>query len=166
MGLELSILSGDSTNVAKSVGQRLGINSVYAPLLPEQKLKTLKELGVGTAFVGDGVNDALCLISASMGIALSDASEISRQAGDVILLKNDVLGVVKAIALARAGLGVIRQNLFWAFGYNALCIPVAAGVFAGAGVLLNPAYAALAMGFSSLSVVLNSLRIKRIKIDL
>ena len=112
-------------------------------------------------FVGDGINDALAMKEAMIGVAISNSSDISKDASDIIIIKDDIKALSELFSLGQKALKIIKQNLFWAFCYNALCIPLAAGVFGGAGVFLTPAIAAFAMSSSSVIVVLNSLRLLR-----
>ncbi len=156
------MLTGDNQKVADFVASNLKIKEVFSQILPEQKfeiVKKQKENGV-TVFIGDGVNDALSLKEADCGIAMNSGSDIAKSSGDILLINNDLNGILKIIKASNKTMNIIKQNLFWAFFYNALCIPLAAGVFASFGLLLSPVYAALAMSFSSVSVVLNSLRLK------
>ncbi|NLK66304.1 MAG: heavy metal translocating P-type ATPase [Campylobacteraceae bacterium] len=166
-GVKTVMLTGDNKKVATHIALNLGIENVYSDVLPEEKLsvvKKYKEEGI-TIFVGDGVNDALPLKEADCGVAMSSGSDIAKGAGDILLVNNDLNGVKRVLEMSDKTMRVIKQNLFWAFFYNALCIPVAAGLlYPGFGILLNPAYAALAMGFSSITVVLNSLRLYRGKV--
>jgi Cu+-exporting ATPase len=144
------------------VADDLGIKTVLAEVLPQEKseaIKKLQNLGKKVVFVGDGINDAPSLVQADLGIAMGSAADIAKEAGQIILLGNNLRKVLQAINLSRLTYRVIRQNLFWAFIYNIIAIPLAA--FG----LLSPAIAAGAMAFSSLSVVLNSLRIYRIKTE-
>ncbi|MCR8684833.1 heavy metal translocating P-type ATPase [Campylobacter ureolyticus] len=156
------MLTGDNQKVADFVASNLKIKEVFSQILPEQKfeiVKKQKENGV-TVFIGDGVNDALSLKEANCGVAMNSGSDIAKSSGDILIINNDLNGILKLIKTSDKTMNIIKQNLFWAFFYNALCIPLAAGVFASFGLLLSPAYAALAMSFSSVSVVLNSLRLK------
>jgi Cu+-exporting ATPase len=166
------MLTGDQAAPARAAAEALGIDKVHAGLLPEGKSEILRGLGQGngkathrimTAFVGDGLNDGPALATADAGLALAGGSDLALAAGDILLLSPDLRGVPRAVALARAVLRTIRLNLVWAFGYNVLLIPVAAGVFAPLGLGLNPVLAGGAMGLSSLFVLLNSLRLKRFR---
>ncbi len=161
LGLRVRMISGDTQAAAEAVGAGLGITAVAAGVLPEGKLAAIRDAGEGLAFVGDGINDAPALAAAGVGIAMGTGTDIAIEAGDVVLMTGDPLAVVDAIGLGRATLRNIRQNLLWAFGYNAALIPVAAGVlvpFGGPG--LSPMLAAGAMALSSVFVVSNALRLR------
>ncbi|MGH1599904.1 heavy metal translocating P-type ATPase [Campylobacter majalis] len=167
-GITPIILSGDSDSVVKSVANELGISQHYANKLPDEKFQILKEIqNQGKVlFIGDGINDSLCLKQADVGIAMSSGSDIAKGAGDIVLIKNDLLNVAYTLNLGKKTIRTIKQNLFWAFIYNLICIPVAAGaLYPVFGLLLNPMYGALAMCFSSVNVVLNSIRLRFIKIN-
>ncbi len=164
-GIETWMITGDSERVAKAIAKKAGIQNVLAEVLPEQKAEKVKELknvqGKVVAFVGDGVNDAPALASSDIGIAMGTGTDVAIETAGITLLNRDVASVLTAFNLGRATLSVIKQNLFWAFGYNVVLIPVAMGVlYPFFGLLLNPALAAFAMAASSLSVVGNSLRLK------
>jgi Cu+-exporting ATPase len=165
MGLETVMLTGDNRRTAESVARALGIGRVVAEILPDRKLDEVRALQRGgrrVAMVGDGLNDAPALAQADVGIAMGTGTDVAMEAGTVTLMRGDPVGVATAIALARRTMRVMRQNLFWAFIYNIIGIPVAAGVLYPAfGIRLMPAMAALAMAVSSVSVVLNSLRLRR-----
>ena len=165
LGLRTVVLSGDTARTAKAVAGELGIDEVIAELMPEDKVAALKRLRTGgrrVAFVGDGINDAPALAEADVGIAIGSGTDIAIESADVVLMSGDLRNVPNAIALSRATMRNIRQNLFWAFAYNTALIPVAAGVLYPAfGVLLSPMLAAAAMAFSSVFVVGNALRLRR-----
>ncbi|BAC91988.1 heavy metal translocating P-type ATPase [Gloeobacter violaceus] len=166
-GLEVVMVSGDNRRTAEAIARELGIETVIAEVLPDAKAETVRKLqsaGRTVAFVGDGINDAPALAQADVGIAIGTGTDIAIETGEVILMAGDVGGVPNAIALARTALTNIKVNLFWAFAYNVLLIPVAAGVlYPALGWLLNPVLAAAAMGFSSLFVVSNALRLRRFR---
>jgi Cu+-exporting ATPase len=165
MGLETVLLTGDDHRTAEAVARQVGITQVIAEVLPAGKVEEVKRLQAGrrrAAMVGDGINDAPALAAADVGVALGTGTEIAVEAGDVTLMRGDPRSVADAVALARRTMQVMRQNLFWAFAYNAIGIPVAAGVLYPAfGVLLSPVLASAAMAVSSVSVVTNSLRLRR-----
>ena len=164
LGVEVAMVTGDSQATASAIAARLGIDTVAAEALPETKVDTIRKLGAGKriAFVGDGINDAPALAAANVGVAIGTGTDVAIETGDVVLMSGDTGGVVRAIELSRATMRNIRQNLGWAFGYNILLIPVAAGVFYPAfGMLLSPMLAAGAMALSSVAVVTNALRLRR-----
>jgi Cu+-exporting ATPase len=164
MGIETVMLTGDDRRTAESVARAVGVRRVVAEVLPDRKLEEIRAIQAGgsvVAMVGDGLNDAPALAQADVGIAMGSGTDVAMEAGTITLMRGDPGGVVTAIALARRTMRVIRQNLFWAFIYNVIGIPVAAGVLYPAfGLRLTPAMAAAAMAVSSVSVVVNSLRLR------
>lgn len=164
-GLKTAMITGDNRRTAEAVAAELGLDQVVAEVLPDGKvaaLATLQAQHGRVAFVGDGVNDAPALAAADVGLAMGAGTDIAIESADVVLMRSDLAGVVAAVALSRAVVGNIRQNLAWAFGYNVLLIPLAAGVLYPAfGVQLSPMLAAAAMALSSVSVVSNALRLRR-----
>jgi Cu+-exporting ATPase len=167
-GLRVVMLSGDSRKTAEAVGRLLGIDEVIAEVLPEQKVEAIKSLqtqGRAVAMAGDGINDAPALAQANVGIAMGTGTDVAIESGSVTLVKGDLRGIVKAIHLSRATMRNVKQNLFFAFVYNALGVPIAAGVlYPFFGLLLSPIFAGAAMAMSSVSVVTNALRLRRAKL--
>ena len=167
-GLRLAMVTGDSRTTAEAVARKLGLDEVVADVRPEQKLEIVRRLqseGRIVAMAGDGINDAPALAQANVGIAMGTGTDVAMESADVTLVKGDLTGIVRARRLSDATIRNIKQNLFFAFGYNALGVPIAAGVlYPFFGVLLSPIIAAAAMSFSSVSVVGNALRLRRAKI--
>jgi Cu+-exporting ATPase len=163
MGLQTAMITGDSPATAEAIARDLGIDHVVAGVLPDGKVEAIARLRTrgAVAFVGDGINDAPALASADVGIAIGTGTDIAIEAADVVLISGDLLGVTNALRISQRTIANIRQNLFWAFGYNVLLIPVAAGVlYPLTGMLLSPALAAGAMALSSVFVLSNALRLR------
>jgi len=169
LGLEVIMLSGDQRTTAEAVAQQTGITRVVAELSPEGKVAEIGRLraaGRVVAMVGDGINDAPALAAADLGIAMGGGADVAAQAGDVVIMRNDLVPVASVVRLARRTIRVMRQNLFWAFIYNVVGIPIAAGaLYPAFGLLLSPVLASGAMALSSVSVVGNSLRLRRAVVD-
>jgi len=167
MGIKTVILSGDNNRSAKHIADKLSADEVYSEVLPSEKAEIISEIKHkhGTVMmVGDGINDAPALSSADVGCAIGSGSDIAIEAADLVLMKSDVLDVAAAINLSRVTVKNIKQNLFWAFCYNTVCIPVAAGLLYSLGILMSPMLAGFAMSLSSVCVVSNALRLKLKKI--
>ncbi len=163
MGVKTLLLTGDAQITAEAVARQVGVDDVVAGVLPDQKevrVRELQQAGHRVAMVGDGINDAPALARADVGIAIGAGTDVAISSADVVLMRSDPADVARAIELSRATMRNIKQNLFWALFYNAVCIPVAAGVLVGAGITLNPMIGAAAMGFSSVFVVGNALRLR------
>jgi Cu+-exporting ATPase len=167
LGIDVAILTGDNYKTARAIANKIGVDKVFAEVLPEQKSEKIEELkksGYIVAMVGDGINDAPALAKADVAIAIGSGTEVASATADIILLKDDIKGVLQLIKISSKTYKIIKQNLFWAFFYNIILIPIAAGVlYPFTGLLLKPVFASLSMSFSSILVVTNSLRIKKIK---
>jgi len=168
MGLKIIMCTGDNFRTAESVARELGIDEFKAEVMPDEKIdvvKRLKSQGAIVAMAGDGINDAPALAAADVGIAMGTGTDVAIESAGITLVKGDLMGIVKAIHVSRAVMRNIRQNLFFAFIYNALGVPIAAGVlYPFFGLLLSPMIAGAAMSFSSVSVILNALRLRSIKL--
>jgi Cu+-exporting ATPase len=164
MGLKVIMLTGDNQQTARAIADQAGITDIIAQVLPEQKSARIAELqaqGLKVAMIGDGINDAPALARAEIGIAMGTGIDVAIESGDIVIMQGNLDGVVTAIALSRATMRNIRQNLFWAFAYNVIGIPVAAGLlYIFGGPALNPMIAGAAMALSSVSVVSNALRLR------
>jgi Cu+-exporting ATPase len=165
MGIKVAMLTGDNRTTAEAIARKLGIEKTFPEVLPGQKaevIRKLKDAGEVVGMVGDGINDAPALAEADVGFAIGSGTDIAKEAGGIVLMRDDVTDVVKAIKLSKRVVQKIKQNLFWAFAYNVVLIPVAAGVlYPINGTLLNPIFAAIAMAASSITVTLNSMTLNR-----
>jgi len=169
MGIDVYMITGDNKRTAKAIAKQAGIKNIFAEVLPEDKANYVKKLQEGgkfkVAMVGDGINDSPALAQADIGIAMGSGTDVAMESGNIVLMKNDLLDVPKAIRLSKITMAKIKQNLFWAFFYNAAGVPIAAGVlYTSTGLLLSPVIAGAAMALSSVSVVTNSLLLKRKKL--
>ena len=165
--IEVVMITGDAREVADAVGKELGIDTVLAQVLPEQKVERIKELqaqGKRVAMVGDGVNDAPALVTADIGIAIGAGTNVAVEAGDIVLVRSDPRDVPRIVELSRASYSKMIQNLWWATGYNVIAIPLAAGVLAGVGFVLSPAVAAILMSASTVIVAINAQLLRRVKL--
>jgi len=166
-GIQVVMLTGDNEATAKHIAAQAGITEVIANVLPDQKEAAIRRLQEHSwvAMVGDGINDAPALTRADVGVAIGAGSDIAIDAADVVLMRDDLLEVAAAVRLSRRVIRNIHQNLFWAFFYNVICIPLAAGVYSGLGLVLSPMLGAAAMSLSSVCVVSNALRLNLAKLD-
>ncbi|MGE3551242.1 MAG: heavy metal translocating P-type ATPase, partial [Geobacter sp.] len=165
LGIRTVMITGDHQAVAATVARQVGVDSFEAQVLPGRKQEVVKEYqaqGLTVGMVGDGINDAPALAAADVGIAIGGGTDVAKETGDIVLIRDDLQDAVRAITVGRATLSKVKQNLFWALFYNVIGIPIAAGLFSGWGITLKAEYAGLAMAFSSVSVVLNSLILKRV----
>ena len=169
MGIDVVMLTGDNQQTAQAIAKQVNLTNVVAEVLPQDKEKQVRQIqrqGKKVAMIGDGINDAPALARADVGVAIGAGTDVAIESADIVLMKSDLLDAVAAIQLSRAVIRNIKQNLFWAFFYNAIGIPLAAGVFYTAlGWKLNPMFAAAAMSFSSVFVVTNALRLKLFQPD-
>jgi Cu+-exporting ATPase len=167
MGLEVAMVTGDHAKTAAHIARQVGLDRVLAEVLPQDKaaeVVKLQQAGHKVAMVGDGINDSPALVQADVGVAIGSGADVAIESADIVLMRSDLMDVPTAIALSKRTIRNIKQNLVWAFGYNVVGIPIAAGLlYAFGGPLLNPIFAAAAMSLSSVSVLANALRLKRFK---
>ena len=164
MGLKIAMITGDNERTARAIASQVGITEVISEVLPQDKsaeVKRLQDAGEVVSFVGDGINDAPALAQADVGIALGSGTDVAIESGDIVLIKDDIMDSVAGVQLSKKVISRVKQNLFWAFAYNVVLIPVAAGIlYAPFGILFRPEYAGFAMALSSVTVVSLSLMLK------
>lgn len=161
------MLTGDNQETAEKIGKELGITKIISNVLPKEKVSIIKSLKRENKFVmmcGDGINDSPALANSDIGVSIKSGTDIAMDSSSVILTKNDLQSILKLITISEKTVKNIKQNLFWAFFYNSLMIPIAIGVLKHVGIMINPMIASLAMVLSSLTVILNTLRLKKIKL--
>ncbi len=166
-GVQVAMLTGDNRRVAEYVAKELQLDTFFAEVLPGDKSAKIKELqdkGLNVAMVGDGINDAPALVQANVGIAIGAGTDVAVESAKVVLVKNDPRDIARLIALSRATMSKMKQNLVWATGYNAIAIPMAAGVLQPLGIILRPEWGALVMALSSIIVVANALLLRKAKL--
>jgi Cu2+-exporting ATPase len=169
MGIEVAMLTGDSRDVAKAVADELGIDQYFAEVLPDEKdtkVEQLQSEGHLVAMVGDGVNDAPALARADVGIAIGSGTDVAIESGDIVLVENNPLDVVRLIRLSKASYRKMQENLVWATGYNVFALPLAAGVLAPVGILLSPAIGAVFMSLSTVIVAINARRLRGVDLSI
>ena len=168
MDRRVVMLTGDNEKTAKLIGDSLGIEQVIAGVMPKDKtyqIKKLMDSGRNVMMVGDGINDAPSLASANIGVAISSGTDIANNSASVILMSNNLMGIIYLMKISKKTIRNIKQNLFWAFFYNICMIPIATGIFTKWGINMNPMIAGFAMTISSLTVVFNALRLRKIKLE-
>ena len=167
MGVTPVMITGDAEAVASTVAVDLGIERYYARVLPADKARIIRELKAEgpTTFVGDGINDAPALLEADLGVAIGAGTNVAIESADLVLVNNDPADIARALVLAKVTRRKMLQNLAWATGYNAIALPLAAGVAASAGILLNPAIGALFMSLSTVIVAINAMLLRRVQLD-
>ena len=166
--IQTIMLTGDNKETAEKIGEELGITKVIANVLPAEKADMIKKLKADNQYVmmcGDGINDSPALANSDIGVSVKSGTDIAMDSSDVILTKSDLGSILRLITISEKTIKNIKQNLFWAFFYNLLMIPIAVGILKPFGISINPMLASLAMVFSSLTVILNTLRLKRVKLD-